>query len=232
MKVMVYHEEPQKKDYYARIVQAVAVKLTIPCEVHGLLSWQAVKPLLDEPEAFDVYLLQGSRAGLKLALQIRAQTCVPAIIFLEAASVKLSDILRFRPSGVQLADSSEEVVLALKHSYLECRRRKKHLVIRSKEAVYRLPFSEITYLESCQRLIIVHTKRRQLQFYGKLADVLSTLPADQFVRCHQSYVVNLEKTQDLNKGLHYFKLADGEQVEISKAYYRAASEQFEAFLNR
>lgn len=93
MKVMVYHEEPQKKDYYARIVQAVSVKLTIPCEVHGLLSWQAVKPLLDEPEAFDVYLLQGSRAGLKLALQIRAQTCVPAIIFLEAASVKLSDIV-------------------------------------------------------------------------------------------------------------------------------------------
>lgn len=232
MKIVVYHEDVQNKDYYARVAQAVAAKLMIPCEVYSLNAVQADNSLLNNLEEFDIYLVEGNIKGLKLALQIRAKTLLPAVIFLGRASAKTTDLLRCRPSGIQQADTPEEIVLALKYSFLEQKRRKKHLIIRSKEAVYRLPFSDITYLESCQRLIIVHTSNRQLQFYGKLADVLSTLPEDQFIRCHQSYVVNLEKTISLNKVEHHFRLSDGAQVEISKAYYRAATERFEAFLNR
>lgn len=232
MKVIVYHRNQRCREYYTCVAKAVAAKLNVPCEVRSLNILQADHSALQEPESADIYMLEGSPDGLKLALQIRAQTLLPSMIFLGAASMKLAELLRCRPSGIQLAESPEEVVLALKHCFLEYGRRRKYLIIRSKEAVYRIPFSEISYLESCQRQIIVHTQQRRLQFYGKLAEVASALPADRFIRCHQSYVVNLEKTQALNKVEHHFRLMGGEQVEISKAYYHDAAERFEAFLNR
>lgn len=232
MKIVVYHEEANKKAYYARVVQAVAEKMKMPCEIFGCTSAAAARAALQDSDAADMYLLEGNGDGLKLALQLRNQTYVPSIIFLVPAEMPLPELLRSRPSGIQLADEPKEVVLALKYSFLEYGRRKRHLVIRSKEAVYRLPIGEITYLESCQRLVIVHTEHRKLQFYGKLAEVLASLPAEQFIRCHQSYAVNMEKVQTLNKALHHFRMADGEQVEISKAYYHAAAEQFETFLAR
>lgn len=232
MKVVVYHEEQQKKEYYARIVHAVATKLTVPCEIHSFSTLSAAKALQQDPDAFDVYLLEGSVNGLKLALQVRAQTYRPAIIFLSLTAMTLPDFLCSRPSGIQRADSPKDVVLALKYSFLEHGRHKYHMIIRSKEAVYRLPFKDITYLESCQRLILVHAGQRQLQFYGKLADVLSSLPTDLFIRCHQSYAVNLENVASLNKAQHYFTLSNGDHVDISKAYYCAVAEQFEAFISR
>lgn len=52
---------------------------------------------------------------------------------------------------------------------------------------YVIPFSEIRFIESCNKRVIVHTTGRDHTFYSKLDDVRCS---DDFIRIHKSYLVN------------------------------------------
>lgn len=67
------------------------------------------------------------------------------------------------------------------------------LTFESKKGVYAFPMDEILYIESDRReLVFVMTGNRRESGYGKLDDLMQKLPP-QFLRCHQSYIVNMDK---------------------------------------
>ena len=73
--------------------------------------------------------------------------------------------------------------------------------------------AEIRYLESRLHVVRVHAARGVLEVYGKLSDLLDALPA-RFVRCHQSFAVNLDAVTSLDASS--ITLVSGEQVPVSR----------------
>ena len=88
-----------------------------------------------------------------------------------------------------------------------------------------LPIRDILYFESDRRKIIIHCAAREYSFYSKLDSVQTELKNKDFVRCHQSYLVNAKKIASVRAG--ELTLDDGTLLPVSK---HRAKETNEAFL--
>ncbi len=88
-----------------------------------------------------------------------------------------------------------------------------------------LPLRDIIYFESDKRIINIVTVNEEYSFYGKLDDIEEQLKKQDFVRCHQSFLVNAKKITSV-KGTE-LTLTDKKTIPVSK---RRAKETNEAFL--
>ena len=66
----------------------------------------------------------------------------------------------------------------------------KFFSIQNKNTTAKIPFNEITYVESYKRKILIHTVNGIFQFYDKIDNVIPKFP-NYFVHCHKSYLINL-----------------------------------------
>lgn len=86
---------------------------------------------------------------------------------------------------------------------------------------------EIFYLESRLRRLCVHTEHEEFETYGKLGDLLRSLPA-QFVRCHQSFAVNLDHVEELTA--EELRLTNGSSVPVSRRWRQQVRESLFAHI--
>ena len=88
-----------------------------------------------------------------------------------------------------------------------------------------LPLRDILYFESDKRIIIIKTLTNEYSFYEKLDTIEEQLKKQDFVRCHQSFLVNAKKISSVK--INELTLTNGEVIPVSK---RRAKETNEAFL--
>ena len=86
----------------------------------------------------------------------------------------------------------------------------------------RIPYSDIIYIESEAKSLIIHKTNETLRVAGFLEDAEKTLPQDIFVRCHKSYIVNLKYVSGYSK--MKLSLMDGAVIPVS----RSRKDDFEA----
>ena len=98
-----------------------------------------------------------------------------------------------------------------------------------KGTVFRIMIRDILYFESEKRTVILHSRSGSWVIYKKLNEVQEMLP-DYFVRCHQSYLVNMNEVKSL-KPLR-LELYRGEEIPVSRPKYRETKERFLEFLGQ
>lgn len=94
--------------------------------------------------------------------------------------------------------------------------------------VYTLRYSQVSYITSSLHIVNFHrTDGSILQCRGKLKDFEKQLDDGTFLRCHQSFIVNMERvTGAENDSFHI-----GEHViPISRSYNRNAHEKYDEYL--
>ena len=79
--------------------------------------------------------------------------------------------------------------------------------------------------ESDKRIINIVTPTEEYSFYGKLDTIEEQLKKQDFVRCHQSYLVNAKKITSVK--MNEVTLSDSKTIPVSK---RRSKETNEAFL--
>ena len=92
----------------------------------------------------------------------------------------------------------------------------------------------IRYLEIAGKKVAVHLENGEaLYINGKLDDIAQKLfngtGNNLFVRCHQSYLVNLRHVESMQRYLLVF--ADGEELPVSKAYTKEVQQAFLEYEN-
>lgn len=97
--------------------------------------------------------------------------------------------------------------------------------VKTSSSVKNIPLSDILYFESNKRLLNIHTKNEVLSFYEKLDNVENELKEKDFIRTHQSYLVNALKIKSVSKDM--VELTNGESLPVSKS---KASKVKEAYL--
>lgn len=63
----------------------------------------------------------------------------------------------------------------------------------------RVNLSDVLYMQSDTNLLFIHERDRQLSTRMTIADMLATLPADQFIRVHKSYIVALKAIRKIER---------------------------------
>ncbi|MFD2570256.1 LytR/AlgR family response regulator transcription factor [Spirosoma soli] len=63
----------------------------------------------------------------------------------------------------------------------------------------RVNLNEVLYIQSDTNLLFIHEQNRQVNTRMTIADMLATLPADQFIRVHKSYIVALKAIRKIER---------------------------------
>ena len=101
----------------------------------------------------------------------------------------------------------------------------KRFVWETKGMKYRVPYDSILYFRSERNYVIMRLKNgTEYSFPGKLANVEQQLPADLFVRVHQSYLVSKAEILMIDKQKKAVRLSNGEEIFISRAHYKETLE--------
>ena len=82
----------------------------------------------------------------------------------------------------------------------------------------------ILYIEAFSNRIAVHLKDKEQSFYSSLNELESQLSQTSLVRCHRSYIINLEYVQDISfNQVHLFNVSV--PIPLSRSYASTVKEQ-------
>ncbi len=96
--------------------------------------------------------------------------------------------------------------------------------VKTASEVRNIPLNDIYYFESNRRVLIIHTRKGDVTFYGKLDDAEKTLADKDFIRTHQSFLVNALKIKSVRKD--GVELSDGAELPVSKSRATAVKEAY------
>lgn len=91
-----------------------------------------------------------------------------------------------------------------------------------------IPYGKIRYISSSGHTLFVYCTDGKIQeSTGKLNDLEQQLCGDTFLRCHQSFIVNVYHVEGLNGSE---LTVGGEQVPVSRRYYAAVKKRYQEML--
>lgn len=106
--------------------------------------------------------------------------------------------------------------------------RGQQIQISYKSTNYRILCRDILYIESRDKIILFHlTNRTTLQCYAKLDEILKQLPKEAFIRCHQSFAVNIFHATEMAE--NHFRIGPA-VISISKKYQKASKDKYFEYL--
>ena len=87
-----------------------------------------------------------------------------------------------------------------------------------------LDLQDIYYFESKKRIVTIYQSQGSYRTYAKLDDIENTLIDKDFIRCHQSFLVNAKKIAKLSaQEIH---LKNGVVIPVSKKYKQSVGEAY------
>ena len=91
---------------------------------------------------------------------------------------------------------------------------------------YVIPYNDIIYIQSDKRLSIIFTENHEYKTYKKLSDMYEELP-DNFIRCHQSFYVNIREITGMRTDSFILKDV---VVPISRTYMKDSQKAYRKYL--
>lgn len=159
----------------------------------------------------------GDDNGIAVASEIQFINSSIKIIFITGYESRYSQHIfkNVVPSGFITKPIKREVLSSyINQIYLSSQEMHRIITLRNKLGEYSMSANEISYVESYRRSLIFHLKNDEYTFSKKLDDIIDLFPPC-FVRCHKSYLVNLNAVAKMETT--QFVLIDGSTVNISKS---------------
>ena len=103
------------------------------------------------------------------------------------------------------------------------------LTFKTHGELHRLEYRQIEYVESKGRSCHIYTTDNQcFVTLGKLDDIEEELCDKRFLRCHQSYLVNMDHIQSVNEN---FIMESGDIVQIRRRNHNEIKDKYENYIN-
>lgn len=188
-------------------------------------DFETAGTLLSAEETYDIYLLDvimPDMTGIEAAKRLVKKKEAPVIIFITSSLESAVDGYRVNASGFVLKPLAEK-------DFEETLKRVMEQNFKSREAAIsivhnrvpmELKLSRILYFENrLHRVYIVLKNGEVLSIHQKLNELQEELkPQTYFLRCHQSYIVNLNHVEALEAT--GFVMTNGDMVPVSRNFYK------------
>lgn len=100
--------------------------------------------------------------------------------------------------------------------------------IKQRKNIITIKFEDIIYIESSNSRCILHSNKGNYTLYKRLNNIESELRDKRFLRCHQSYLVNMDYIKNADK---QFELVNSEFVCIRQRSLKAIKQEYVSYLN-
>lgn len=197
-------------------------------------NFEGMKRCIDENDN-DIYIMDFSDADKAafLAERIRRINNVSAIIVVNASIKELKKYLYIRPSAyVEKSSDFEELSDSLNRVKEDANIKNRYFVFKCEGEIIRIPYDKISFFESNARKVTLSevSGKSKYNFMAKLDEIQTRLP-ESFLRCHQSYLVNMCHISRLDKNTHSFVLFNSNEVFISRRLYSDVVKKYEKFVS-
>lgn len=91
-----------------------------------------------------------------------------------------------------------------------------------------LQADEILYIETSRHKNIFHTEGKTYSIYRKMDEIEAAMEGLGFLRCHQSFLVNMRYIQKISS--YVMTLTTGQELSVPKARYREVKGRYAEYL--
>jgi len=228
MRCIIIDDEPKAIEIVTRYVEKIP-------DLALLGSYREPLKVLDllQSNNVDLIFLDISMPGISGLQLVRSLNPKPMVIFttahsehaLESYDVKAVDYLvkpilfeRFLQAIVKAQEifNAKTVRKTLVESDIH--------IFKSGHLAYRVKLDELLFLEKDSNYFTVYTKTKKFLIRDNMKDILNTLPPEQFIRVHKSYIVSKKNVEmidshQLQIGTHKIPIGPMYREEVLKALY-------------
>lgn len=214
------------------------------CAIRDLLEGQKVKLYSDAESLladvkqggvrYDLYLLdifmENSMNGLELAQELRAVDEAAVLCFVSTSDDFYREAYDLYAIQYLIKPVSREAVQRLldKVEQTFLKNREKTLPYSWRRASGVIPYGKILYISSREHVLFIRcTDGRVQESTGKLNDLEQQICGDTFLRCHQSFIVNVYYVEGMSGSS---LMVAEEQIPISRRYYAEVRKRYQQIL--
>ncbi len=165
--------------------------------------------------------------GIDVAKKIQQKFNNIKIIFITGYASYVEEIFEVETLYYPAKPINEEKLKKALNKAMEVIKVNKEEILNIKTEVVSINLNDVNYIESHLRTVIMHCGKIKKTIYKKLNEIENILP-EKFIRCHQSYIVNMEKVNILTT--NKFILKSGDKVPVSQSKYKDTKEKFLNYL--
>lgn len=208
--VTILNQIKEMVNYYA---QRNGILISINCFLNPLYLLDAMS------DDFQIYFLDIEMPLAKkkrIVHSIRKMDRYAYLVFITTADDFVHDF-----SCIQ---SVSYIVKPINQSYFEkemdrARRHvkkveKKYLVIRNNDGYFKIYLSGVYYAETYNRNLLIHTDYGDFLCFKKMQQLEDELAYHSFIRCHKSYIVNMDFIKEV--GSSSIKMENNDIILVSK----------------
>jgi DNA-binding LytR/AlgR family response regulator len=210
---LIVDDEPLARSHVRRALEAQGVSVLGEAQ-DGAQALQLAEELRPELLLLDIQMPE--LTGLQVASALQSLDSPPLIVFLTAFSEHAVaafeqgalDYLVKPVAPDRLAKMLERVQATLRNAQARHEAQQQVLDRASRVPLHRLPVrttyavrlirvEEIDFAYAREKRVFVRTRDEEFPTYYRLTQLESLLPAEQFVRIHDSFLVNLDRVDQL-----------------------------------
>jgi DNA-binding LytR/AlgR family response regulator len=201
------------------------------CEITAYESGEALLWDFENGTRFDLSFLDifmNGMSGVEAARHIHSADPDTLLVFVSSSNDFYREAYDLYAFNYLIKPLTQDKLAEVLHRAMERLNKDKEQVVRISfnDNLHTVRCSQLLYLSSEQHVINFHLKNGEtVKAYGKMDDFITQLPSKFFVRCHQSYIVNLNYVTKMTAS--EFAL-DGIRIPVSRNYSEQAWEKYQA----
>ena len=112
--------------------------------------------------------------------------------------------------------------LAFAEEDMQAKKQKNYIVVKTdaKNKLQKIELDEVIYIEGMKNYVTIHKDQQQIMTLLNMKDLESSLPRDQFIRVHKSYIISVDKIKII-EGNQIFLKGVKESIPLSETYKQA-----------
>lgn len=218
----------------------VAIERDMLCELlhqydekQIIYNFSCGEELIRSPLTFDLVFLDiymNGMTGMETAKLLKEKNQKTSIVFLTSSkdyAVESYEINAFDYIVKPLKSSRLKAVWErFQIHYIS---RPKYYILNASGITEKLPYEKIEFLESDCHYVTIHTVDAEVfRILGKLDDIEKELDDARFLRCHKSYLINLDYTVAMDED---FLMTSGEYVSYRKRDKKQLQKIFSEYIS-
>lgn len=232
MNIVVCDDNLLDREIISDFLRDYLSKKSIAYNIYGYQSGENLVYDIQDGKSFDLIFLDiymGNELGINIARQLREEVNFGGqIVFLTGTVDFAVDSYDVEARGYLLKPLNIE-----KLSKVMDKMTKRYDIgiyrIKQRNSIVAVRLDDILYIESSNSRCILHSSNNvEYVIYKRLGDIESELNDKRFLRCHQSYLVNMNYIKNVDK---HFELTNGEIVCIRQRSLKAIRQEYLDYLN-
>ena len=232
LKILICEDE---KDFLEELTAAITTELTGKVRISACNTLEEFRNVTEkEMRDLDLALMDiclGKDDGIELAAQMKEINPQLKIVFISGHVDAYMEglFLKVKPYGLLRKPLNSRICIRMLEKAAQEKEQEdlspeKTLALRVIGGeIRKIPLEQVELFESSRRIVTVYFGGKEERCYEKLDHLEKHLP-DHFLRCHKSFLVNMDRIRNFEK--HRLELESGRIVDVSRSRLKEAREKY------